>query len=46
MLSNRIAAFSVLATLAMPSPSFAWGAEGQRIVAAIAADELTLGPYD
>jgi hypothetical protein len=34
-------AFLALALFAAPSPCFAWGAEGHRIVATIAADELT-----
>ena len=38
---NRSTVFFALALFAAPSPCLAWGAEGHRIVAAIAADELT-----
>jgi hypothetical protein len=38
--------FFALALFAAPSPCFAWGAEGHRIVAAIAADELTPAARD
>jgi hypothetical protein len=38
---NRITSLFSFALLALPSPCFAWGAEGHRIVAEIAADELS-----
>jgi hypothetical protein len=38
---NRLARFFALALFGLPAPCFAWGAEGHRIVAEIAADELT-----
>jgi hypothetical protein len=38
---TRFAPILALGLLIAPNPCFAWGAEGHRIVAAIAADELT-----
>lgn len=39
---ERLGTWFALAVLVAPSPCLAWGAEGHRIVAAIAADQLTL----
>lgn len=38
---NRRAIFFLLALASLPTPCLAWGAEGHRIVALIAADQLT-----